>query len=131
MAKISNFHINTHFTGLKQLPDVYKASFTLSGGTYGMVLGQELGSATINVPAGAYVETPLLCSSIDGNINHLSPEFTYLVNNYADIYFSISQISAGQYRIRAILNNTDTATVTIPSAAVTAILRLAIAPFNF
>ena len=130
MVKISDFGINTHYTALKQLPNKYSASFII-GGSYGYVLGQELGSATINVPAGAYVEIPLLRCAIDGNINHLSHEFTYLVNNYSDIYFSINQVSAGQYRVRAILNNTANTTVTIPSSKVEAILRLASAPFNY
>lgn len=130
MVKISDFGINTHYTALKQLPDKYSTSFRI-GGSYGYVLGQELGSAIINVPAGAYVEIPLLRCSIDGNINHLSHEFVYLVNNYCDIYFSINQISTGQYRVRSMLNNTSSTTVAIPSSTVEAVLRLATAPFNY
>lgn len=128
MAKISNYRINTHFTALKQLPNSYSTSFTISG-SYGNVLGQLLGSAIINVPSGVYVETPLLRCSIDGNVNHLAPEFGYTLNNYSDIYFSINQINSSQYQVRAILNNTSGSTVTIPVSTVTAILRLATAPF--
>lgn len=128
MARISNYRINTHFTALKQLPNKYSTSFTISG-SYGNVLGHELGSAIINVPSGVYVETPLLRCSIDGNINHLSNEFGYTLNNYSDIYFSINQINSSQYRVRALLNNTSGTTVTVPYSTVTAILRLATAPF--
>lgn len=129
MAKISNFRLNTHFTALRQLPDKYQASFNI-GGSYGYVLGQVLGSAIITVPAGAYVETPLLRCSIDGNINHLAHEFGYTLNTLSDIYFSINQISSNQYQVRALLNNTSSSTVTVPSSTVTAILRLADAPFD-
>lgn len=129
MAKISNFRLNTHFTSLKQLPDKCQASFNI-GGSYGYVLGQVLGSAIITVPAGAYVETPLLRCGIDGNINHLAHEFAYTLNTLSDIYFSINQISSTQYQVRALLNNTSSSTVTVPNSTVTAILRLAIAPFD-
>lgn len=129
MAKISNYRLNTHFTALKQLPDQYQASFTI-GGSYGYVIGQLLGSVVIDVPAGSYVETPLLKSSIDGNINHLAHEFAYTLNTLSDIYFSINQISSSQYQIRALLNNTSNSTVVVPNSTVTAILRLAIAPFD-
>lgn len=129
MAKISNFGINTHFTALKQLPDVYTASFNISG-SYGYVIGQLLGSAYINAPSGVYVETMLLRCTIDGSINHLAPEFGYTLSNYSDIYFSVNQISSSRYEVKAILNNTSSSTVTVPSSTVTAILRLATAPFT-
>lgn len=131
MAKISNYQLNTHFTALKQLPNQYTATITF-GGTYGYVLGQVLASTTINVPAGAYVETALMRSSIDGNINYLAHEFAYNINEYAFINFSLYQTSSSTYQLRAVLTNTNTgSTVTIPSNTLTATLRLAIAPFNF
>lgn len=129
MTKISKFRLNTHFTALKQLPDKYQGSFRI-GGSYGYVIGQTLGSVRITVPAGAYVETQLLRADIDGGINHLAPEFGYTINNYADVYIAVNQVSATQYELKATLNNTSNSTVTVPSGSVTAVLRLAIAPFD-
>lgn len=129
MVQINKFRINTHFTALKQLPQQYKASFQI-GGSYGYTIGQKIGSAIINVPGGSYVETPLIRCSIDDNVNHLAPEFIHYLNNYVLLIFSINQISSSQYELKAVLNNTASANVTVPNSTVTGILRLAIAPFS-
>lgn len=129
MARISNYRINTHFTALKQLPDKYQASFNI-GGSYGYTLSQQIGSAIINVPAGAYVETPILRCGVDGNINHLAHEFVYNLTNYCFLYFALNQITSSQYQLKAAINNTSNDVVTVPSSTVTATLRLAIAPFD-
>lgn len=130
MAQINKFQLNSHFTALKQLPQQFSASVSF-GGTYGFVLGQELASTNISVPAGSYVETALLRSSIDNNTNYLTHDFTYNLNNYAYLIFSLYQTSANNYRLRVVLTNSDTVQVTIPQSTLTATLRLAIAPFNF
>lgn len=130
MALISKYQLNSHFTALKQLPGQYSASVTF-GGTYGFVLGQELASTNIGVPAGSYVETALLRSSIDNNTNYLTHDFTCNINNYAYLIFSLYQTSANNYRLRVVLTNSDDTQVTIPTSTLTATLRLAIAPFDF
>lgn len=129
MTKISKYQLNTHFTALKQLPNQYTATISF-GGTYGFVLGQVLASTSISVPAGAYVEMALLRPSIDGNTNYLAHEVTYNINNYAYLVFSLYQTSSSTYQLRAVLTNSDYTTVTIPNSTLTAILRLAQAPFN-
>ena len=128
MAKISNFRINTHYTALKQLPTIYKANFYISG-TYGYTLGTVLGSTTITVPSGVYVETPLLRCGLDGGVNHLSPEIGFVLGNFATVYISVTHISSTQYRLTAILNNTDTANITVPNSNVELFLALSTAPF--
>lgn len=128
MTKISNYRVNTHYTALKQLPHIYGASFNI-GGTYGYGLGQLLGSATIDVPAGIYVETPLIRCGLDGGVNHLSSEIAVVVGNYGTVYISLTHISDNQYELKAILNNTDNASVTIPNSIVETLLALSESPF--
>lgn len=128
MAKISNFQLNTHFTALKQLPNQYTATVSF-GGTYGYSIGQTLASANIGVPAGAYVETALMRSSIDSNTNYLTHEFMYNLANYAYLVFSLYQTSSSNYELKATLTNTG-GSVTIPNSTLTAVLRLALAPFD-
>lgn len=128
MAKISNYQLNTHFTALKQLPDSYTATVRF-GGSYGYALGQTLASAEINVPAGAYIETVLLSTSLDGGTNYLTHETVHNLNNYAYLIFSLYQLNSSTYQLKAALTNTG-GTVAVPSGTLTAMLRLAQAPFN-
>lgn len=128
MTEISNYRVNTHYTALKQLPRIYGTSFNI-GGTYGYGLGQLLGSATIDVPPGVYVETPLIRCGLDGRVNHLSSEIAFVVNNYGTVYISLTHISDSQYELKAILNNTGDATVAVPSSVVETLLALSTAPF--
>lgn len=129
MTKISNFRLNTHYTALKQLPETYSASFRI-GGTYGNGLGRVLGSQIITVPAGVYVETPLLRCGLDGGINHLSHSIAFTVGTYGTVYIAVTHVSPTQYKLEAILNNTDSASVTVPNATVELKLRLSTAPFD-
>lgn len=128
MAQISKYQLNTHFTALKQLPNQYSATISF-GGTYGYVIGQTLASTNINVPAGSYVETALMRSSIDSNTNYLTHEFMHNLSNYAFLVFSLYQTASNNYHLKVALTNTS-GNVTIPPSTLTAILRLAIAPFS-
>lgn len=129
MAIISNFQLNTHFTALKQLPNVYSATVNF-GGTYGYSIARTLASQTITVPAGSYVEIALMRSSIDGNTNWLTHEFVHNLSNYGYLVFSLNQTSSSTYQLKVALTNTS-GTVTIPQSTLTAILRLAVSPFSF
>lgn len=128
MAQINKYQLNTHFTALKQLPKQYTATINF-GGTYSYTIGQVLASANITVPAGSYVETALMRSSIDSNTNYLTHEFMYNLSNYAFLVFSLYQTASNNYQLKVALTNTG-GNVTIPSSTLTAILRLAIAPFS-
>lgn len=128
MAQISKFRINTHYTALKQLPTTYSASFSI-GGSYGYGLGVMLGSSTIEVPPGVYVETPLIRCTLDGNVNHLSPELPIVIGTEGTVYISITHIASNRYELKALFNNTGSSTITIPSSTVEAKLRIATAPF--
>lgn len=129
MANINNFQLNTHFTALKQLPDRYTATVSF-GGTYGYALGQTLASADIQVPPGAYVENALMRSSIDGGINYLTHEYAWNLTNYSFLSFSLYQTGSSTYQLKVALTNTESGTVTVPQSTLTAILRLAQAPFT-
>lgn len=128
MTVISNFRINTRYTALSQLPETYSTSFNF-GGSYGYGLGVLLGRSIIDVPAGVYVETPLITCSLDNNVNHLSTEIQIIVGQYGTIYISLTHITPGQYELKALLNNTGSSVLTVPSSTVQAKLRIAMAPF--
>lgn len=134
MTQISNFRINTHFTALKQLPDLYQMSISFGRSIASGTTDLELAREYINVPAGAYVETTLISSSLDGNIYHLAHGDTKIVANDSSgacyVTFGIEQQSASQYLLIARASNKTSRTVTIPSTTVNAYLRLAIAPFD-
>ncbi len=129
MTQISKYRLNTHYTGLKQLPQQYGGSFQI-GGNYGYSLGVTIGRVQVNVPAGVYVETPLIRTSLDGNINHVSHEITHFINTNARVVISLGQINSSTYELKAALTNTASTTVTVPSSTVAGILRLAMAPFD-
>ncbi len=131
MTKITNYHINTHYTALKQLPETYHGSANISARTLpAHSLGVVLGTINIDVPTGIYVETPLLCCTLDGNKNHLAPEVMYNINDQAQVFVSISQISNSQYQVKVVASSFVDSSVNIPAFTLTALLKLALAPFN-
>lgn len=130
MTKIYNFHINTHFTALKQLPGLHKGAVTVSAQTLpGHTLGRVLGTANITVPPGIYVETPLLRCGLDGNKNYLAPEHMYNLNDQAQVFASVNQIANNQYQLKLVASSFVDNSVNIPAFTCEALLRLAIAPF--
>lgn len=131
MTKISNYQINTHYTALKQLPDLYSTSLYVSSQSIPAgVLGRILAAATITVPAGVYVENILLRSSLDGGTNHLGAWISRTLSTFCDVYISCDHIDASHYELRAIANNTESHAVSMPSFTAEAFLRLATAPFG-
>lgn len=135
MTKISNYRLNTRFTALKQLPDLYEAQMSLSRRTIASGSRDvELGRATISVPAGAYVETPVISSSFDDYVNHLAHGYTQMLSydSVGSCYVAISleQSQANEYTMVARAGNSMSTSTTIPAATVKAYLRLAIAPFD-
>lgn len=134
MTKISNFRINTHFTALKQLPELYQVSLSFGRSIASGVSDLELARQYITVPAGAYVETTAISSSLDGYIYHLAHGYTKMLayDSAGSCYVSlgIEQQSASQYFLIARASNKTSSSVVIPSTTVNAYLRLAIAPFQ-
>lgn len=131
MTKISNFYLNTHFTALKQLPEAYKGRLSLGATTLSpLELGRTLGTTNIRVPAGIYVETILLRCGLDGNKNHLTPQFRVNLDDKAEVYISINQTANDNYELVATANNFVEESVTIPASTIEAVLRLAISPFD-
>lgn len=130
MTKISNYSINTHYTALKQLPNLYSASLNIASRSIpANTLGLVLGSTSISVPAGVYVENILLRSSLDGNLNHLGAWIGSALSTFCDVYISCDHVDSSHYELRAIANNTETGAVAIPAFTAEAFVRLALAPF--
>lgn len=131
MTKITNYHINTHYTALKQLPDTYRGSANVSARVLpAHSLGVTLGTINISVPAGVYVETPLLRCTLDGNKNHLAPEVMYSINNQAQVFVSLSQTSNSAYQVKIVASSFVDNAVNIPAFTVQSVLKLALAPFS-
>lgn len=131
MTKISNYSINTHYTALKQLPNLYSASLNIASRSIpANTLGLVLGSATVSVPVGVYVENILLRSSLDGNVNHLGAWVSSTLSTYCDVYISCDHIDSDHYELRAIANNTESRAIAMPAFTVETFLRLAMAPFS-
>lgn len=129
--KISNFTLNTHFTGLRQLPHIYKATASYSGGSFADgTIGHELFSTRINVPAGVYVEIAAIQSSIDGNQVHLAHNYRHYLTTNSQVYFELTQIAPGQYEFAGFITALDTTPVTLPAGTATVALALSMAPFN-
>lgn len=130
MTVISNFKINTHFTALKQLPKAYRASLSIAGRTVpAHTLGVVLGQKDITVPAGVYVENMITRTSIDGDKNHLTPQFFLSLEDRGWFYVAVNQISNSTYRLLVRMDNFSAAALTLPNCTVDMIARLAIAPF--
>lgn len=131
MTKISNYSINTHYTALKQLPDLYSASLNIASRSIpANTLGLVLGSANITVPAGVYTENILTRCSLDGNIYRFSAEVSSVISTLCFVYVAIEHTDSSHYVLRAVANNTDTKAVTIPAFTAEAFMRLAVAPFS-
>lgn len=131
MTKISNYSINTHYTALKQLPNLYSASLSIpSRSISANSIGIALGSTTIAVPPGVYVENILLRSSLDGNINHIGAEIGAAISTLCDVYISCDHTDSGHYELRALVNNTETTAITVPAFTAEVFMRLAEAPFS-
>lgn len=131
MTKITNYRINTHYTALKQLPETYRGSAKVSARVLpGHSLGIVLGMINISVPAGIYVETPLLRCTLDGNKNHLAPEAMYNIDDKAQVFVSLSQTSNNVYQVKIVASSFIDSSVNIPAFDLTAILKLALAPFS-
>lgn len=135
MTKISDYRLNTRFTALKQLTDLYEtqmsfSSRTIASGSHDI----ELSRASISVPAGAYVETPVISSSFDNYIYHLAHGYTQRISNDSAgscyVFISLEQSQANEYTLIARASNSTSTSSTIPRATVKAYLRLAIAPFD-
>lgn len=131
MTKISNYAINTHYTALKQLPDLYSMRMSIASQSIpANTLGRVLGSTTVNVPAGVYVENIVIRSSLDGNINHIRSEMGEIFGQYGLLTISCTHIESGRYELRAVANNTGSTAVSIPAFTAEVFIRLAMAPFN-
>lgn len=135
MTIISNFRVNTRFTALRQLPEAYNLSLNVSGSYSNGVSDQLIGSASVDVPDGAYIETPLISSTLDGGVNHLSGNAIYIINRISatrSAYITVTLVRSGaaEYQLWARITNSTGQTVTVPSLTINATLRLAIAPFD-
>lgn len=131
MTRISNYQVNTHYTALKQLPNLYSASLQVSAQSIpAATLGRVLGTASVTVPAGVYTENILLRSSLDGNINHIGAEIGSVLSNYCNIYISFDRVDNSHYELRVLANNNESSAVNVPAFTVSAFLRLAMAPFS-
>lgn len=130
MTVISNFRLNTHFTALKQLPASYSGGFNIATRSIpAYQLGTLLGSTVINVPAGVYVENIITRTSMDGNKNHLTPQFFIAPEDRGYFYVAVNQIANDKYELTARIDNFSNSPLNIPASTVSALLRLAIAPF--
>lgn len=131
MTRISNYAVNTHYTALKQLPNSYSMKLSVSSQSIpANTLGRVLGSATVDVPAGVYVENIVIRSSLDGGINHLRSETGEILGQYGLLTISCTHIKSDRYELRAIANNTGSTAVSIPAFTTEAFIRLAMAPFS-
>lgn len=131
MTKISNFTLNTHFTGLRQLPKIYETTASYSGGTFADgTIAQQLFSTKITVPAGVYVEIVAIQSTIDGNQVHLSHNIRHYISTNSQVYFELTQVSPGEYELTGFITVLDSGTVSLPAGSVKVALALSMAPFN-
>ena len=131
MTKISNYAINTHYTALKQLPDLYSMRLNVPAQSIPPnTLGRVLASTTVNVPAGVYTENIVIRSSLDGNINHIRSEMGEIFEQWLLLTISCTHVESDRYELRAVVNNTGNTTVLLPAFTAEAFLRLAIAPFS-
>ncbi len=128
MAKISNYQINTHFTALRQLPEVYKAHLDIPAKTISGTMSELLGETYIDVPGGAYVETVVISTSLDGQ-NHLGHWFYVPIGEWGNINFSVTQANDNRYHFVVRYLGLDTETVDVPRLTANLMLRLATAPF--
>lgn len=131
MTKISNFTLNTHFTGLRQLPKIYEATASYSGGKFADgTIAQELFSIKITVPAGVYVEIVAIQASVDDNQVHLSHNLRHYVGNNSQVYFELTQVSPGEYEFAGFITVLDSGGVSLPSGSAKVALALSGAPFG-
>lgn len=131
MTQINKFSLNTHFTALKQLPQVFTGSLHIPGRTVpANSLGIVLGRTILNVPAGVYVETPLLRCTLDSNINHLRHGVMLALGTQGYFYYSINQINNSQYELIAKMENYSISPLVLSDVDIEVFLRLAIAPFD-
>lgn len=130
MTKISNYHLNTHFTALKQLPTLYQGKLQIAARNVpANTLGLVLGNTKITVPAGIYVENIILRVSLDGGVNHLSPQIMHALGEQGYFYTAVNQINNSEYELIAKMENYSNSTLSLPACTVEAFLRLAVAPF--
>lgn len=131
MTKISNYQLNTHYTALKQLPNLYSTSlYVPSQSIPAGALGRVLGTASVTVPVGVYVENILMRQSLDGDVNHVGAEIGSLLSNYCNIYISFDHVDNSHYELRVLVNNNETRAVNVPAFTASAFVRLATAPFS-
>lgn len=134
MARISDYQLNSKYTGLRMLPTQYSRSFNFGGSTYSGFNGV-LASSTITVPAGAYIDNILIKSS------YLSLNY---IGGFGDYYFDQtgSSLSPGllSFYVERTSSTVYTATVrfaigssysvTIPLSTMQVIIRLQPGPWN-
>ena len=131
MTKISNYHLNTHFTALKQLPTLYQGKLQIAARNVpANTLGLVLGNTKITVPAGIYVDNIILRVSLDGGVNHLSPQIMHALGEQGYFYTAVNQINNSEYELIAKMENYSNSTLSLPACTVEAFLRLAVAPFS-
>lgn len=133
MVKISDFQVNTHYTGLGQLDQIFTASLNSPARTVGFTLSELLAEATISVPPGIYVDMGLINCSLD-NINHLSHTVFVVLSStpYVTVYLTLSRNSSTSYRFAAYATCTgwESPSFTIPAFTATAWLKLLTSPFG-
>lgn len=131
MTRISQFNINTHFTALKQRTALYQGNVNVAAQTLpAYTLGKELGSVNISVPAGIYVETILIRTSYDGNINHLTPQVVLNLGDQGYLYISVNQQNNSEYKLEVIADNFSSSPLSLATFSAEALIRLAISPFD-
>lgn len=130
MTKISNFTLNTHFTGLKQLPQIYEATVSYGGRTVPSgTIAETLFSTKITVPAGVYVEIVALQASIDDNVVHLSHELRHYLSTNTQVYFELTQTNSGEYELAGFITVLEDNPAVLPAGTVKVTLALSTAPF--
>lgn len=131
MARISNFSLNTVFTGLKQLTSAYSTRLTFGGRTYTSSTGgiMNIGKATVSIPSGVYIDTVLIKSSYQSK-NYVGHYVAIALGSGNTLYYTVSRTSTTQYTLSADLYLNSGASVTLPSSTLEAIIRLATSPFN-
>lgn len=130
MTKISNFTLNTHFTGLKQLPRIYETTASYGGRTVPSdTIAETLFSTKITVPAGVYVEIVAIQASIDGNEVHLSHSLRHYLNTNSQVYFELTQTNSGEYELAGFITVLDNSPAVLPAGTVKVALALSTAPF--
>jgi hypothetical protein len=123
MTKISDFILNTDYSTQQQLPEKYSLSLSVPAGSTSS--GAQF-NATINVPAGKYVENVKLTTSLRSN----SMPSNYAVLGYQDydIKLFVFQSSSTTYTLRATINPFGQ-TVNYPALTVNASVALSLSPF--